>query len=146
MIALEVEGAEVTAIERSTEALAYARANAEALGAQVRFVEGDFLETLDREHERFDLLVCNPPYVDPEDKATLAPEVAEHEPAAALFAPQGDPDFWVRTLLERSPAWLAPKGTLLVELGIGQAERFRGCGARFHRDLAGIERILEAGA
>jgi release factor glutamine methyltransferase len=143
-LALEVAGADVTAIERSPEALAFARANAEALGATVRFVEEDFLEALDREGDRFDLLVCNPPYVDPKDRATLAPEVAEHEPAAALFAPAGDPDFFVRTLLERARAWLAPGGTLLVELGAGQAERLRGSRARFHRDLAGIERVLEA--
>jgi release factor glutamine methyltransferase len=142
-LALEIEGAEVTAIERSADALAFARQNAEALGAAVRFVEGDVLEALDREG-RFDLLVCNPPYVDPKDRATLAPEVAEHEPAAALFAPADDPDFWVRTLLERSATWLAPGGTLLVELGLGQAARLRGSGARFHRDLAGIERVLEA--
>lgn len=142
-LALEIEGAEVTAMDSSPEALAFARANAEALGANVRFVEGDFLEALDREPERFDLLVCNPPYVDPKDEATLAPEVAEHEPAAALFAPPDDPDFWVRTLLERSSAWLAPGGKLLVELGLGQADRIRGSGARFHRDLAGIERVLE---
>ena len=143
-IALELESAEVVAIERSAEALSRARANAEALGAKLRFVEGDFLEVLDREAELFDLLVCNPPYVDPKDRGTLAPEVAEHEPAAALFAPADDPDFWVRTLLERSSRWLAPGGVLLVELGIGQAERLRGTRGRFHRDLAGIERVLEA--
>jgi release factor glutamine methyltransferase len=144
-LALEIEGAEVTAVERSAEALACARANAEALGAKIRFEEGDFLEVLDRGGDRFDLLVCNPPYVDPKDRATLAPEVLEHEPAAALFAPEGDPDYWVRTLIERSPAWLAPKGALLVELALGQAERLRASGARFHRDLAGTERVLERG-
>jgi release factor glutamine methyltransferase len=145
-LALEIAGAEVTAIERSADALAFARANAERLGATVRFVEGDFLEALGREADRFDLLVCNPPYVDPKDRTTLAPEVAEHEPAAALFAPEGDSDFFARTLLERASAWLAPGGTLLVELAIGQAERLRASGARFHRDLAGIERVLEAKA
>jgi release factor glutamine methyltransferase len=143
-LALEIEGADVTAIERSGEALAFARGNAEALGARIRLVEGDFYEALGRETAPFDLLVCNPPYVDPEDRATLSPEVSEHEPAVALFAPAGDPDFFVRTLLERASAWLARDGTLLVELGIGQAERLRGCGASFHRDLAGIERVLEA--
>jgi hypothetical protein len=76
----------------------------------VRFVEGDFLEALELEPDRFDLLVGNPPYVDPRTGATLAPEVVEHEPAAALFAPADDPDFWVRTLLERSSRWLAPRG------------------------------------
>ncbi len=148
-LALEIEGADVTAIERSRDALAFARANAEALNAKVRFLEGDFLEALDREPERFDLLVSNPPYVDPKDRATLAPEVAEHEPAEALFAPRGDPDFWVRTLLERSSAWLAPGGVLLVELGMGQAPRAlalvanSGKQTRLHRDLAGVERVLE---
>ncbi len=98
---------------------------------------------------RFDLVVSNPPYVSRAERASLAPEVAEHEPEAALFAPEGDVDFWVRSLIEGSGTWLAPGGTLLVELGLGQAPRAVALArehereARLHRDLAGIDRVLE---
>lgn len=151
-LALEIAGARVLALDVSAAAVLCARANADALGASVEIVEGEGLAELDRaaSTERFDLVVSNPPYVGTDERATLAPEVAEHEPAIALFAPEGDPDFWVRSLLDRARSVLAPGGKLLVELGHRQGAgalalaRERGLEARTHRDLAGIERVLEA--
>ncbi|MFN0008696.1 MAG: peptide chain release factor N(5)-glutamine methyltransferase [Planctomycetota bacterium] len=150
-LALELPGARVLALDVSAAAVLCARANADALGASVEIVEGEGLAELDRATaiERFDLVVSNPPYVGTDERGTLAPEVAEHEPAIALFAPQGDPDFWVRSLLDRARIVLAPGGKLLVELGHRQAAgaltlaRDRGLQARTHRDLDGIERLLE---
>jgi len=148
-LALELPGATVLAVDASGAAVLCARENALGLAATLEVVEGDGLATL-AEAGRFDLVVSNPPYVAREERASLAPEVREHEPEIALFAPAGDTDFWVRTLLERARDWLAPGGTLLVELGLGQAARVRPIAERlgwkvaFHRDLAGIERLLEA--
>jgi release factor glutamine methyltransferase len=148
-LALELPGATVLAVDASGAAVLCARENALGLAATLEVVEGDGLATL-AEAGRFDLVVSNPPYVSREERASLAPEVREHEPEIALFAPAGDTDFWVRTLLERARDWLAPGGTLLVELGLGQAARARPIAERlgwkvaFHRDLAGIERLLEA--
>ena len=125
-----------------------ARRNAERLGAAVEFAEGDAFEPV-RALGPFDGIVCNPPYVDPEDTAALATEVRDHEPAEALFAPAGDPDHWVQRLVRESRALLKPGGTLLVELGYDQAARVRewlgGEGLAFdiRADLAGIERVLE---
>ena len=152
-LALEIPSARVLAVDVSGPAVLCARANADALGATLEIAEGDGLEFLDRAAaaERFDLVVSNPPYVGTDERASLAPEVAEHEPAVALFAPDGDPDFWVRSLLDRAARALAPGGKLLVELGHRQSARAlslaleRGVPARTHRDLAGIERVLEAG-
>jgi release factor glutamine methyltransferase len=148
-LALELPGATVLAVDASGAAVLCARENALGLAATLEVVEGDGLATL-AEAGRFDLVVSNPPYVAREERASLAPEVREHEPEIALFAPAGDTDFWVRTLLERARDWLAPGGALLVELGLGQAARVRPIAERlgwkvaFHRDLAGIERLLEA--
>src|SRR5690606_13830040 len=97
----------------------------------------------------FDLVVANPPYVTHEESAELAPEVRDHEPATALFAPKGDPDHHLVRLLDGLRAWLAPGGTLLVELGHRQGARAkglaesRGLEARLHRDYGGIERVFE---
>src|SRR5688572_6805925 len=91
-LALECPGVEVVAIDASARALEYARENAARLGAAVEFLLGDGLDPF---AGSFDLLVSNPPYVDPSQRDTLAPEVREHEPAEALFAPAGDPDHWV---------------------------------------------------
>jgi release factor glutamine methyltransferase len=71
-------------IDASPEALAYARRNAQRLGFADRagFRLGDWDDGLDG---RFDLILCNPPYV--ERGAPLSPDVAAWEPAAALYAP-----------------------------------------------------------
>lgn len=154
-LALEIEGARVHAVDVSAAALAIARENALTLGATtVTFEEGDGIEVLARavarEKRGFDLVVSNPPYIGESERSTLEPEVREHEPQIALFAPDGDPDHWVKRLLARGRALLAPHGRLLVELGAGQGPRARELAARhgfavvLHRDLAGIERTLEA--
>lgn len=152
-LALEVETASVLALDVSPAAILCARANADLLGARLEIVEGDGLLRLEERvarGERFELLVSNPPYVRPDERATLAPEVREHEPEVALFAPAADPDHWVRALVALAPRALAVGGTLLVELGADQSARAlelaraHGLRACTRRDLAGVERMLEA--
>jgi len=149
-LALELSGSRVLASELSESALEIARANAERLGAAVELHLGDGLAPLSGAAP-FDLVVSNPPYVDPAARAALAPEVREHEPAEALFAPAGDPDHWVRRLADEAPALLAPGGYLLVELGHDQGARAgrlldqRGLRWRTVRDLEKVERVLEVG-
>jgi release factor glutamine methyltransferase len=153
-LALEISDADVYAIDVSPFAVERARSNARDLGALVDVREGDAIPELcaiaAQSGARFDLIVSNPPYVTRDEAGVLAPEVREHEPELALFAPDGDPDHWVRALLDAAKDVLSPSGTLLVELGASQAARAlvlareRGWQARTHRDLAGIERVLEA--
>ncbi len=152
-LALEIPDAKVVAFEISPAAVLCARANADALAAPVEIVEGEGFTRLDQRAaggERFDVLVSNPPYVLAEERASLAPEVREHEPALALFAPPGNPDHYVRELCARARRVLAPGGALLVELGAKQGPRAlaiareAGLSAETRRDLAGIERVLEA--
>jgi len=147
-LALELAGSRVAAVDVSERALAFARANAERLGATLELHRGDALAPLTG---RFDLVLSNPPYVDPAVRATLAPEVREHEPPEALFAPAGDPDHWVRRLLAEAPPFLAGGGFLLVELGHDQGARVATLLAesavpwRFERDLERVARVLEVG-
>ncbi len=146
-LALELEGSRVTAVDVSPQAVEIAGHNAEALGADLELEVGDGLEAGDQ-GSPWDLVVANPPYVDPAGSHELAPEVREHEPVEALFSPPGDPDHWVRELALRAPRWLVPGGVLLVELGHDQGPRVRrwleerGLAGRIERDLAGIERAL----
>lgn len=153
-LALEIEGLEVLAIDVSDKALAYARENARALSAErITFVEGDGFEALAAAASgaggRVDLVVSNPPYIQRSERATLAPEVVEHEPETALFAPEDDPDHFARRFLVERERWVRPGGVILVELGHDQAERVRSiareCGAniRIRRDYDGHERVLE---
>ena len=97
-----------------------------------------------------DLIVCNPPYIEPSEADSLAPEVREYEPEVALFAPEGEPDHWALALLDAGQELLADDGSMLVELGHRQGTRVldlaaeRGWSARLHQDSAGIERVFEA--
>lgn len=152
-LALELDGVEVVAVDRSHAAVEVARRNAERLGAGVEILCGEGLELLARSAQAagrgFDLLVANPPYVQPEERAALAPEVREHEPALALFAPPGEPDHWLRRILDGLDELVAPGGLVLVELAAGRGAHARTLAAqrqveaRLHRDLAGHERVIE---
>lgn len=150
-IAAEREGVQADLTDLSPEALAIARQNAEALGLaeRVRLFEGDLFAPL--RDEAYALITANPPYIPEGELTGLAPDVREHEPRMALVA--GDDGFSVhRRIIAGAPRFLAPGGTLLIEVGAGQAPelerliRERGWAdhtAR-HRDLGGTERVVEA--
>ncbi|WP_380873450.1 release factor glutamine methyltransferase [Sphingomonas sp. DBB INV C78] len=104
-------------IDRSEQALAYARANAAALGldGRAQFRLGDWAVDLEGQ---FDLVLCNPPYV--EIGAALARDVAEHEPHSALFAGEDGLDDY-RRLAPMLARLIAPGGLGAVEIGHQQA-------------------------
>jgi len=143
-LALEITRSRVAATDRSSSALAVASANARALDASVALAAAEWAAPL--RVEAFDLIVSNPPYLDP--AGPVMPEVAAWEPAAALWAGTGGLDAY-RELFASLAA--ARAGTpLLLEIGLGQstplaelAERHAWRLAAVHRDLAGIERVVE---
>jgi release factor glutamine methyltransferase len=140
--------AEGFAIDASLDALAVAQANAERLGFgdRARFLHRSWRDAGWAEDlGRFDLILCNPPYV--ETDAELAPQVHAHEPASALFAGADGLDDY-KLLIPQIPDLLAPNGVAIFEIGLGQnvavsqlamAQRFT---VQPHRDLAGIIRAL----
>jgi len=136
------------ASDTSSEALELATENlaAEGLGELVTMVAADLLDPVDRGLPRPDVIVANLPYVpSAELRATGS---LRHEPLAAL---DGGPDGLdlVRRLIDELPARLALAGAAFLEIGTGQAEAVagraaqRGMGTASHRDLAGIERVVE---
>ena len=104
-IADEHPGARVTGIDTSPDALALARENAEALGLAVRLEERD---GADLGADEWDLVVANPPYVDPAEIDTLEPEVRDWEPRAALVGP-GTTERIARAALRRAQARRPPR-------------------------------------
>lgn len=105
-------------VDRSRRALSYAAANARRLGledrAELRL--GDWAEGID---ERFDLVLCNPPYV--RIGADLGPGVAEYEPKEALFAGEDGLDAY-RVLAPQLPRLIATGGLAAVEIGFDQSD------------------------
>jgi release factor glutamine methyltransferase len=132
---------DVVATDASAAALDVARANANRLGLDVAFVVGDLLDGVEG---AVDAVVSNPPYV--EDGAPLMPEIARHEPAAALYA-GADGLAVIRRLASRAGA--SGARFLAFEVGMGQAAEVadvvRAVGfaeTEARRDLAGIERVV----
>jgi release factor glutamine methyltransferase len=113
-IADEHPGAHVTAIDVSRDALSLARENAERTGLSIELVEHDLRAGLPG--GPYDLVISNPPYVEPEDLPTLMPDVREFEPHLALIG-RGAVEAVARGALEV----LEPDGRIVLEVGDGQA-------------------------
>jgi release factor glutamine methyltransferase len=115
----EFSGAWGVGIDLSADAAALAARNARAngLGARAAFLGGDWAAALDKE---FDLVLANPPYIRSGDIAGLMPEVAVHEPRAALDGGPDGMEAYARILADL-PRLLAPEGVAVLELGQGQA-------------------------
>jgi release factor glutamine methyltransferase len=138
--------ARVTAIDASADALALARENLDLLGinGRVRLVEHDLTEGLGR--DEFDLVVSNPPYVEPEDIETLQPEVRDWEPRIALVA-HGATEAVARAATQA----LRPGGWVVLEIAENQAVKVARLltdlgyeNLRISPDMAGRDRVIEA--
>jgi release factor glutamine methyltransferase len=144
-IADEFPSARVLATDVSSEAVALARANAARLGLAVEVFEGDMLAPLDAEPgDRLDLVLSNPPYLDPSWTSELSPEVRA-DPPLALF---GDIGMYER-LFGQAHARLRAGGGIAVEVDpriAGDVADAAACAGfvdvRVHRDLAERERVV----
>ena len=112
-LALETK-ARVMATDISLAALRIAQQNARALGARVDFVACDLGAAF--ADGSFDLVVSNPPYIAGRDRASLQPEVRDHEPALALFGGEDGLAIY-RRLIPEAARLLRPGGWLMMELG-----------------------------
>lgn len=146
-IAHQRPDSQVEGLDLSPAALAIASENADLLGlsARVSLRQGDLFAL---EGSQYDVIVSNPPYIAVGEKPTLMPEVRDFEPHLALFA--GDDGLaCYRALIPAAKTQLKISGTLLVEVGAGQAaavaELFAAAGYEeicTTCDLAGIERVV----
>lgn len=143
---LEKPALEVVALDLSERALEVARSNAEALQADVQFVQSDLFDLYDLSDKRFELIATNPPYI--AETETLAPEVKDHEPKEALFSGPTGLEFYERLAIE-APNHLKAGGALAMEVGYTQAAAvqkiFEDRGWRHEEtlpDLAGHDRVV----
>ena len=146
---LECAGATGIGLDASSTAVSVAAANAQALGligAKARFVERDWRRPAwSHDLGKFDLILCNPPYV--EEDAPLDPDVRDFEPAEALFAGKdGLEDY--RILIPQMGSLLADGGIAVFEIGHAQAEavseiaRNHGFTVDLRKDLANRPRCV----
>jgi release factor glutamine methyltransferase len=150
-LARGLPGSAVYALDLSGDALALARQNAAQLDVPLRLLQGDFLDAEYRAQlPQVDLVVSNPPYIDPEEKLDLEPHVRAYEPPEALFAPKGDPLAFYRAAVEylqsAMPVGNRPRGFLetsaLTATDALVMAKARGMDAELWNDLSGMPRIL----
>jgi release factor glutamine methyltransferase len=131
-------------VDVSRQALSYATANARRLGfeSRVRFRLGNWAEGI---RDRFDLILCNPPYI--AEGAALGPGVAEYEPDEALYAGSEGLDAY-RALAPRLPQLLNRGGLAAIEIAPDQGPSVTallardGLQASVADDLAGRPRAV----
>lgn len=142
-IADEHPGARVTGIDSSAEALELAAENVARTGLPLELRHWDF--TVGLPSGTWDLVVSNPPYIDPDDRPALEPEVAQWEPEVALFG------IGLHELVGgHALAVLAPNGWLVLEVGERQSPgvvtslvELGYAHVATTRDLTGRERVVE---
>ena len=148
-LAHEFPRANGLATDVSAHALALARENAIRHGTEERvaFVRCDLLECCPV-RPLFDLILSNPPYVAASAAADLPGTVRNYEPPLALFGGESGIETY-RRLLPQAAMRLYPSGSMLLEVGAGQAEQVAGiassCGLTLNKiieDLQGIPRCL----
>ena len=134
--------------DRSPAALAVAHDNADLLGVEDRarfhlldWTRDGWADDLGQ----FDLVLCNPPYV--EEEAVLDPDVRAHEPHGALFAgPEGLDDY--RIILPQLRSLMSEGAVAILEIGheqspaVSEIARGEGFAVELRHDLAGRPRAL----
>ncbi|HUH61116.1 MAG TPA: 50S ribosomal protein L3 N(5)-glutamine methyltransferase [Candidimonas sp.] len=115
LAALEFENAQVDAVDLSEHALEIADQNIEQSGLDGRITthRSDLFDQLP--HCEYQLIICNPPYVNNHSMEALPPEY-RHEPTMALAGGEDGMDL-VRRLLRSAPEFMAPDGILVLEIG-----------------------------
>lgn len=149
-LALERPQWQVTAIDQSDEAIEVAKKNAKTLGADnVAFLLSDWFSVFEHDSMPFDLIVSNPPYIDPADPWLQQGDVRFEPSTALVSADAGFAD--LTQIIEQARAYLASGGVLLLEHGHQQqAQLIANLLAAGYvdvqglRDYAGLERMVVA--
>jgi release factor glutamine methyltransferase len=148
-IASQRPQAKVIAIDASIDALKVAAENTQSLKlSNVRLIQSNWFSALalDKEAEKFDVIVSNPPYI-AQDDAHLQQGDLRFEPISALASGVDGLDD-IRQIIQDAPHYLKPDGWLMLEHGYDQAEAVaallseRGFSQIDHaKDIGGILRV-----
>ncbi len=136
--------ATVFASDVSDAAIMLAKENAKLNGVNVTFTVGDLFQSI---HGRYNIIVCNPPYIKSGDIPKIQREVREYEPRVALDGGEDGLEFY-RRMSREVKSYLAKDGVLIFECGEGQVDAIlklfpKRQYAMVLKDLAGVDRFLK---
>lgn len=142
--ALADKGVSVTAADLSDAAIMLAKENAELNGVSVSFVQSDMFTNV---RGRFNIIVCNPPYIKSGEIPYIQKEVREYEPRVALDGGEDGLEFY-RRIAADVKSYLAKDGMLIMECGEGQANDIlqifpKRDYAIVLKDLSGVDRFVK---
>ena len=149
-IAKAIDG-HILGIDVSDGALKVALENAKRqfLDKRIEFRQSDLFSKIEV-NEKFDIIVSNPPYIPPQEKATIQKEVL-HEPESALFTKDDKGLEFYEKIIKDAPKFLNKKGYIMFELGFGQSEDVKNIllangfkNIEIEKDLANIDRVITA--
>nr|WP_228388296.1 peptide chain release factor N(5)-glutamine methyltransferase [Chryseobacterium sp. CBo1] len=137
--------AEVSSIDFSEKALVTAKKNADFHQLEINFIHTDYL-SLDL-HQKFDVIISNPPYIGIDEANDIADSVKEFEPKMALFSPTSDALIFYRKIAEDSKKYLNKNGLLFLEinqkLGEETLELYQDFSySELIKDLSGNDRFI----
>ncbi len=135
---------QISAADVSDAAIMLARENANYNSVDINFVQSDLFSHV---HGRFNLIVCNPPYIKSGEIAQLQSEVRDYEPRIALDGGDDGLEFY-RRLAKEVSRYITRGGLLMLEVGEGQAEDVlklfdKREYAMVVKDFAGVDRFLK---
>lgn len=107
----------VVATDKDPYTLEVAQDNADSFGVPVKFIVDDILNTkISVPHNKFDIIVSNPPYIPMKDKKSMSKRVLFYEPEMALFVPDDEPLKFYIAIADFAKDSLASDGKLYFEI------------------------------
>ena len=149
-LAKENSNFNVEALEISRNAIAVAQKNAVFHKVEVNFIQQD-MRVLEVWRKPLDVIISNPPYIEPGEKKEMLPNVLNHEPHLALFTPEKDPLYYYKKIIVMAESSLKIRGSLYFEVNpifldelmtFIKAKTFEDIEVR--NDIFGKQRMLKA--
>ena len=114
-LAKEQRKFKIEALDVSKAALQVAQKNAFLHNSEIDFVHQDICR-LENWHKPLDVIISNPPYIEPNEKKEMLPNVLDHEPHLALFTPNGEPLYFYKKIIFLANSCLKVNGCFYLEI------------------------------